>query len=199
MPLFKSRAQRRMERELEVRRGLNMIRRNIRDLERNEKDYLKKARRSRSIGANEQLHFLKATLKRTSTQRKLLERQLLNIETALQIKNQAESHSQFARSMQSVSRAIQESFGRTDFLKTQAEFEQALSKAESLERQMEIFLEVSSQSLANPDLSSDSQIVSDQEIDQLIEADPLDEERDELDDWIEKGLVETRREIGGQE
>ena len=91
MGLFKSRDERRIEREIEVRRGINLIRRNIRDLTRSEQDYIKKAQRSLQMGSQEQLKFLKQTIKRTAAQRRAMERQLLNIETAMQIKNQAAS------------------------------------------------------------------------------------------------------------
>ena len=47
MPLFKTREERRIEREIEVRKGINAIRANIRDLERNEKEYLAKAKRAK--------------------------------------------------------------------------------------------------------------------------------------------------------
>ena len=119
MRLFKSREEKRIEREIQIRKGINQIKKNIRDLERNEKEYVHKARRAVELGSGEQVEFLKKTLKRTAGQRRLMERQLLNIETAVQIKNQAEAHAGFAKAMNALARSIRESFGAADMARTQ--------------------------------------------------------------------------------
>ncbi|MCA8959542.1 MAG: hypothetical protein KDC38_03470 [Planctomycetes bacterium] len=196
MSLFKSKDERRIDREIEVRKGLNAIRRNIRDLEKNEEEYLEKAKRAARLGSDSQLKFLKQTLKRTASQRLLMERQLLNIETAMQIKNQAEAHAQFANSMNAVSKAIGDAFGRTDLTQTQREFERAMAKAESLEQQMDIFIDMSSSSMFGYEPSG-SEVISDQEIDRMIDAEVLAvEDRSELDEEIASGLEAVRRELG---
>ena len=196
MGLFKSDDDRRLEREIEVRKGINVIKRNIRELERNEKDYIKKAKRALQMASGEQVEFLKRTLKRTAAQRRAMERQLLNIETALQIKNQAEAHGQFAKSMQAVSRAIADQFERTDLNETQREFEKAMVKAESLEQQMDIFLDMTSSSMLGYEGTGD-ELVSDEEIDQMLQDEVVAEEsRSELDDAIAEGLADVRKELG---
>ncbi|MEM7261592.1 MAG: hypothetical protein AAF488_06340 [Planctomycetota bacterium] len=196
MALFKTKEERRIERQIEVRKGINAIRRNIRDLEKNEAEYVEKAKRAAQLGSTEQLSFLKQTLKRTAGQRRIMERQLLNIETALQIKNQAEAHAQFASSMNAVSHAISDAFGSTDLTQTQQEFERAMAKAESLEQQMEVFLDMSSSSMFGYE-GSGSDVVSDAEIDRMIDDEVMAEEsRSELDASIVDGLDAVRRELG---
>ena len=196
MALFKTKEERRIERQIEVRKGINAIRRNIRDLEKNEAEYIEKAKRAAQLGSTEQLSFLKQTLKRTAGQRRIMERQLLNIETALQIKNQAEAHAQFASSMNAVSHAIADAFGSTDLTQTQQEFERAMAKAESLEQQMEVFLDMSSSSMFGYE-GAGSDVVSDAEIDRMIDDEVLAEEsRSELDASIVDGLDAVRRELG---
>lgn len=196
MALFKTKEERRIERQIEVRKGINGIRRNIRDLEKNEAQYIEKAKRAAQLGSTEQLAFLKQTLKRTAGQRRIMERQLLNIETALQIKNQAEAHAQFASSMNAVSHAIADAFGNTDLSQTQQEFERAMAKAESLEQQMEVFLDMSSSSMFGYE-GSGNDVVSDAEIDRMIDDEVLAEEsRSELDESIVEGLDAVRRELG---
>lgn len=195
MGLFKSKAERKMERDLEIRKGINHVKRQIRDLERNEKDYITKAKRARKMGAKDQFSFLRNTLKKTASQKILLERQLLNIETAYQIKNQAEAHAQFAKSMNAVSSSIAETFGATDLAETQKDFETALMKAESMEQQMEIFLDSVSSSLGmEPSASAD--LVSDEEIDQMVEGEVVHEEGEPLDAEIADGLKEIEKELG---
>ncbi|MFQ5653137.1 MAG: hypothetical protein ACE5GW_00215 [Planctomycetota bacterium] len=196
MGLFKSRDDRRIEREIEVRKGINLVRRNIRDLEKNERDYLKKARQALQMGSRDQVGFLKMTIKRTASQKRALERQLLNIETALQIKNQAEAHAQFAKAMNAVSRSIGEMFGSTDLTETQREFEKAMVKAQTLEEQMDLFLDMSSSSMFGYEGAGED-LVTDEEIDRMIEDEAVAEEsKSELDQAIADGLDEVRKELG---
>lgn len=198
MGLFKSKDERRIEREMEIRKGINLIKRNLRDLERNETDYVKKARRALQMGSQDQLKFLKQTIKRTAAQRRMMERQLLNIETALQIKNQTEAHSQFAQAMRAVSMSIGEMFGSTDLTSTTKEFEKAMSKAQSLEEQMDLFLDMSSSAMGYE--GTGEEVVSDEEIDRLVEDEVVaSESGSELDESIERGLADVRRELGKEE
>ncbi|MEK7485836.1 MAG: hypothetical protein AABZ60_16060 [Planctomycetota bacterium] len=192
MGLFKSKQERRIERDLEIRKGVASIKKNIKDLEKNEREYLKKARRAKAMGSKQQYDFLKNTLKRTATQRQLMDRQLLNIETALQIKNQASAHAQFAEAMNALSKSISESFGSTDFTKTQKEFEQAMAKAETMEERMEMFLDISSESLLNKEPREE--LISDADIEALIGAE--ESESSGTDEEISKGLEEIERELG---
>jgi hypothetical protein len=195
MGLFKSREQRRIDRDIEIRKGISQIKRHIRSLEKNEKDYLKKARRARQLGSDQQLSFLKATLKKTAAQKRLMERQLLNIETALQIKNQAEAHGQFAKSINAVSGAIAEAFGSTDLAKTQAEFARAMAQAQSMEERMEIFLDLANETMLG-EATSAEELVTDEEIDSLIEAEVAQSEGEGIDKAISKGLKEIEKELG---
>lgn len=195
MGLFKSKEQRRIDRDIEIRKGISQVKRHIRSLEKNEKDYLKKARRAKQLGSDQQLSFLKATLKKTAAQKRLMERQLLNIETALQIKNQAEAHGQFAKSINAVSGAIAEAFGSTDLAKTQAEFARAMAQAQSMEERMEIFLDLANETMLG-EATSAEELVTDEEIDSLIEAEVAQTEGEGIDKAISKGLKEIEKELG---
>ncbi|MEM7166998.1 MAG: hypothetical protein AAF581_16160 [Planctomycetota bacterium] len=200
MGLFKSNEERRIEREIEVRKGLHTIKRNIRDLERNEQQYLEKARRALQMGSQEQLRFLKQTLKRTAIQRRSMERQLLNIETAMQIKNQTEAHAQFAKAMRAVSTSIGEMFGATDLTATQVDFEKAMVKAQTLEEQMDLFLDMSSSAMSGELSASGDDLVTDDEIDRMIEDEVVAEESiSELDQAIANGLDDVRKELGKED
>jgi len=195
MGLFKSREERRIERDMEVRKGLAGMKRQIKGLEKHERDYLTKARRAKSLGDDNQLKFLKGTLKRTAVSRKMLERQLLSLETAQQLKNQAEIHATFARSMQSVSNAISEAFGSTDLEKTQRDFEKAVAKAESMEQRMDLLLEMGEEMMgAEPVVADD--VISDEELDRLIEGGAVDKEGAAFDEEIAERLKRLDKELG---
>ena len=195
MSLFKSREERRLDREVEIRKGINLIKRNIRELKQNEKEYLEKAKRAKQLGSKDQFGFLKKAVKRAAGQRILMERQLLSIETANQIKNQAEAHSQFAKAMMAVSRSIAEMFGSMDLGKTQAQLEKALAKSETMEERMDIFLDVSSRSLFDWE-SGEEEVISDSEIDELIDREIAAEESGSVDHEIQEGLDEIQKELG---
>jgi hypothetical protein len=195
MPLFKSREQRRIERDVQVRQGIAQIQRQIKILEKNEKGYLAKARKAKQLGAEDQVAFLRQTLRRAMAGRMQMERQLLAIETAAQMKNQAESYSAFARSMTAVSQSIAEVFGATDLTKTQREFEKAMVQAQTMEQRMAVFLDMTTETMSSMEMTGGEDLVSDADLDRLLEADAAHEER-VMDDDIAKSLREIEKELG---
>ncbi len=198
MGLFKSKEERKLERDMEIRKGINELKRNVRGLERHEKDYLKKARRAKQIGAADQLEFIKKTIKQTAAHRRALERQLLAIETAAQRKNQMEAHGQFAKSLAAVSKSISEVFGEVNFVDMQKNFEKAMAQAETFEQQADLFLEASQETMFTESAHSED-LVSDDEIDKLIESEVAHEESKALDVEIDKGLGEIEKELRQKE
>ncbi len=198
MGLFKSKEERKLERDMEIRKGISEFKRNIKSLEKHEKDYLKKAKRAKQIGAKDQLEFIKKTIKQTAAQRRALERQLLAVETAAQRKNQMEAHGQFAKSLAAVSKSIAEVFGDVDWVQTQKNFERAMSQAESFERQVDIFLEASKETMFGEAATSED-LVTDEEIDKLIESEVARDEEKTLDGEIERGLGEIEKELRQKE
>jgi len=198
MGLFKSKEERKLERDMEIRKGINELKRNVRSLEKHEKEYIKKAKRAKSIGAGDQLEFIKRTIKQTAAQRRALERQLLAIETAAQRKNQMEAHGQFARSLAAVSKSIAEVFGDVNFADTQKNFEKAMAQAETFEQQVDVFLEASQETMFNESAYSED-LVSDDEIDRLIDTELAHDESKAVDGEIEKGLGEIERELRQKE
>ncbi|HXG62647.1 MAG TPA: hypothetical protein VNO22_14855 [Planctomycetota bacterium] len=195
MGIFKSREEKRIERDIEVRKGVNALKRNIRDLAKHERSYVEKAKRAKRIGDREQYEFLKRQLKKTAAQRRLRERQLLSIETAVQIKNQAESDADFARSMGSVAKAIADVYGSVDFAKTQKNFEKAMMQAETLQQQMEVFLEMTQEHVMAGEVEGENEVISDAEIDRMLEEETAHEEGGSVDREIEQGLKDIQDEL----
>ncbi len=195
MGIFKSREEKRIERDLEVRKGIASIKRNLKDMDKHTKEYIDKARKAKRIGDNDQLKFIKSALKKTALSKKMRERQLLSLETAMQIKNQAESDGEFARAMMEVSKSISEVYGSTDLAKTQKNFERAMMQAETLQDRMQIVVESMSDTLSTSDADAEK-ILSDKDIDRMIDDEAVHEEKGELDKEIEKGLKEIDEELG---
>jgi hypothetical protein len=195
MGIFKSKEEKRIERDIEVRKGVNSLKRNIRDLYKHEQSYVEKAKKARKIGDKDQYEFLKRQLKKTAAQRRVRERQMLSIETAVQIKNQAESDADFAKSMGSVAKAVSEVYGSVDFAKTQKNFEKAMMQAETLQQQMEIFLEMTQEHVMAGEVEGENELVSDAEIDKMLGDEVVREEGGTVDTEIEKGLKDIQDEL----
>src|SRR5215212_175921 len=140
MGLFKSKDERRIEREMKVKSGMRSIERSIRQQEKFSEDFIKNARHAKQIGDDGQYQFIRSALKKTAAVKKMLERQLLAIKNAMLIQQQAQASQQFAESMNLMAREIGRIFGEMDLTQTQAQWEKAVAQAGSMEERMEIFL-----------------------------------------------------------
>lgn len=193
MGIFKSKEERRIARDMEIKKGIQRIRRQMKELQKSEEEWLEKARKAARMGAGDQLAFVRKSLKATTFQRRMMERQLLTIEAAFQMKNQAESFSVFAESMGVVSKSINEIYKSTDLEATQKNFEHAMTQADTMSQRMDLFLDMSKDSLFETDSVGGEQLVTDDEIDQMIGVDPADRRkltREELDREIARELGE---------
>lgn len=180
MALFKSSEERRIEREMKIRQGIRRIERAIREQGKFTDEFVRNAQQARAIGDNKQYQFIRNSLKKTLTVRKLLERQLLSVKNALLIKRQAEASADFTQAMGLMAREIGRLFGETDLVKTQADWEKAMVQSQSMEERMNMFLD-SIEDIAEQDAdASAAQPVADDEIDRLIEAEAGAEQAKEM-------------------
>ena len=201
MGLFKSKDERRIEREMKIRQGMRSIEKSIRQQERFSEDFIKNARHARQIGDEQQYLFIRGALKKTAAVKKMLERQLLAIKNAMLIQQQAAASQQFAESMTLMAREIGRTFGEMDLSKTQADWERAVAQAGSIEERMELFLDSMEQTAISGASTATTRddLVSDDEIDRMIQADVLAAERaelgklDELESEIAKELGATKQ------
>ncbi len=200
MGLFKSKDERRIEREMRVKAGMRAIERSIRQQEKFSEDFIKNARHARQIGDEGQYQFIRGALKKTAAVKKMLERQLLAIRNAMLIQQQAAASQQFAESMNLMAREIGRVFGEMDLTKTQADWERAVAQAGSMEERMEVFLDsMESSALSGGTTTAREDLVTDVEIDRMISADVLAAEKaelgkmDELESEIAKELGATKQ------
>ena len=182
MGLFKSKDERRVEREMKIRGGVRAIEKSIRQQEKFAEDFIRNAQHAKKIGDEQQYQFIRGALKKTAAVKKMLERQLLSIKNAMLIQQQAQASAQFAESMNLMAREIGRVFGEMDLTKTQAQWERAVAQAGSIEERMEIFLDSMEQSAAagSSTVSAKEELVTDEEIDRMIQADVLAAEKQEL-------------------
>jgi hypothetical protein len=181
MGLFKSKEERRIEREMKIKAGLRSIEKSIREQEKFAADFIKNAQHARKIGDEGQYQFIRNALKKTHTVKRMLERQLLSIKNAMLIQKQAQASQEFAQSMNLMAAEIGRVFGEMDLTKTQAQWEKAVHQASSMEERMEVFLDSMESSAGAASASPGGrEIVSDDEIDRMIQADVLAAEKQEL-------------------
>ena len=200
MGLFKSKDERRIEREMKIRTGMRSIEKSIRQQEKFAEDFIKNARHAQQIGDQGQYQFIRGALKKTAAVKKILERQLLSIKNAMLIQQQAAASMQFAESMNLMAKEIGRVFGELDLTKTQADWERAVSQAGSIEERMELFLEsMETNAASGAPVSAPNEVVSDEEIDRMIQADVLAAEKaelgklDQLESEIAKELGATKQ------
>jgi hypothetical protein len=199
MGLFKSKDERRIEREMKIRGGIRSIERSIRQQEKFANDFVKNAQHALKIGDQGQYQFIRSALKKTATVKKMLERQLLAIKNAMLIQQQAAASQQFAESMNLMAGEISRVFGEMDLTRTQAQWERAVAQAGSIEERMEIFLDSMQDAATSGTTVATSEAVSDDEIDRMIQADVLAAEKtelgklDDLESEIAKELGATKQ------
>ena len=200
MGLFKSKDERRLEREMKIRQGMRAIERSIRQQEKFAEDFIKNAQHAKKIGDSGQYLFIRSALKKTAAVKKMLERQLLAIKNAMLIQQQAQASQQFAESMNLMAAEIGRVFGEMDLTKTQAQWERAVAQAGSMEERMEIFLDsMETSAISGGQTTAKEELVSDDEIDRMIQADVLAAEKqelgklDELESEIAKELGATKQ------
>lgn len=182
MSLFKSEEERRIERDIKIRQGIRRIEKSISEQNKFSDEFIRNARRAKQIGDNAQYIFIRNSLKKTATIKKMLERQLLAVKNALIIKRQAEASSDFAEAMGTMAREIGRMFGQTDLVRTQTEWEKAMAQSQSMEERMTMFLETVEDIAAKDTEQVPAEIVTDQEIDALIEAESEAQHAKDIDE-----------------
>ena len=179
MALFKSEEDRRIERDIKIRQGVRRIEKAIREQNKFTDEFIRNARRAREIGDDAQVRFIRNSLKKTATMKRILERQLLSVKNALLIKRQAEAGADFAKCMGMMASEINQLFGQTDLTKTQADWEKAMIQSQSMEERMDMFLD-SIEDVAAEDIEATSDRISDEDIDRMIEAESQAEHEREM-------------------
>jgi hypothetical protein len=182
MSLFKSSEERRIERDIKIRQGIRRIEKAIAEQGKFTDEFVRNARRAKEIGDNGQYVFIRNSLKKTATIKKMLERQLLAVKNALLIKRQAEASSDFVQAMSTMAGEISRMYGETDLAKTQLAWEKAMAQSQSMEERMSMFLETVEDIAARDTSSVPAEVVTDQEIDAMIEVEGQAEHAKDMDE-----------------
>ncbi len=169
MGLFKSKEERRMERDIKIRQGIRRIEKSIAEQNKFMDEFLKNARHAKQIGDMQSYHFIRNSLKKTATIKKMLERQHLAIKNALLIKRQAEASADFANAMSMMASEVGKLYGDTNLTQTQMDWEKAMLQSQSMEERMQMFLDGMEDGAAQ-DIAASNEAITDDEIDRMLEA-----------------------------
>ncbi len=170
MGLFKSKEERRIERDIKIRQGIRRIQKSISEQNKFQDEFVKNARHAKQIGDMASYQFIRNSLKKTATIKKLLERQHLAVKNALLIKRQAEAAADFAGAMSIMAQEIGRLYGEADLTKTQMDWEKAMAQSQTMGERMDMFLDGIEDTAASDVSESTVEAISDDEIDRLIEA-----------------------------
>lgn len=169
MGLFKSKEERRVERDIKIRQGIRRIEKSISEQNKFVDEFVKNARHAKEIGDMQSYAFVRNSLKKTATIKKMLERQLLAVKNALLIKRQAEATADFSDAMRMMASEVSRMYGDADMTKTQMEWEKAMAQSQNMEERMELFLDGMEDAAAS-DIASAKEAITDDEIDRMITA-----------------------------
>jgi len=193
MKLFKTQEERRIERNIQVQKTLGLFVSRMKKLRKEEEGYLRAAVEATRVRAAQQLELAKRAFKETLGQRRRLDQQLLTLKIAVQMKEQAESHLEFVKALQDVSKTISDMFTAANVAEVQKQFEVSMAKARSIGERIDLFLSSASTTMFGESLEAD-EIVTDAEIDRLVESAAAEAEN-ATDPQIDAGLDEIKREL----
>jgi hypothetical protein len=191
-----------MERDAEIRKGIRRIQKAIRESEANEAKFLEKAKRAKQLGDKQMLGLLFSNYNRARLMRATMERQLLAVETARQIKDQAETHAAFAMALGTIAKSVGSAYKEANPVKTAREFETAMDKAETLGEQMDVFLSHAADMAADVgpiDENEAENVVPREEFENMLEEEVVADEERDLDEAIDEDLADIEQKLGSGE
>ena len=194
MRFFKSKEEQLMERRVKINQALNMIKTQIKRLDRDEQEFIADARAALRDNLTPQYKMAFAAVKRTEQKIIFLRQVYLNFKIALREEEQMGVYNKFAEGILNLSKSVEQLFNSAKLEKVQIKFAQALERAKTMEERMRVIIDSSSEAItAGLDVSDVEVPVSDEEIEKLIKGEAVREEDKLFDAEIEEGLKEIEK------
>lgn len=165
MKLFKSKEEKEQERRMLVKQSMRELEKRIRKLQEQEQVYINAARVAQREGLPDQVTLAKNALKVTISERKRTYKMLLNAQVISQMKDMTKMTNEFLHAIQVISKDIA---GTTtaDMSKITNDLKLAMNKVSDQTEDLSDMLESSQDDVG--DFSTESALVTDDELDQLI-------------------------------
>ena len=191
MGLIKSKAEKEQERKMQVRRSMKELEKRIVKLREQETIYIKTAQEAMREDLPEQVKLAKEALKMTISERKRTYQMLLNARIMSQMKDMSAMTNEFLQAMHVISRDIARTT-TADMTKISNELKLAMQKVSD---QTENFTEMMADAQDDMvDISADSSMVSDDEINKLIYGNAQADEASD-DASIDSELEKLRKQL----
>lgn len=166
MKLFKSKADRDMEKRMLVRKTTQQINKYIGQLQMQKTKAIDAAKKSKIEGSQAAYNLAVSSLKMAMSQEKKAKEMLLNFELALQMRDLTSMTAGFLDGMSVISKEMKTITGDMNFAKVQKQFEEAMIGVEQTTDNIDIMLDSSEMSFAG--IASSNFSIADAEIDALI-------------------------------
>lgn len=185
--------EREIQAKINIRRTLNMMKKQSFKLDSFKKNYIEKARMASSVGNKQTYQLAKSGLKLCLTKQKFLDTMVTNFEISIQINDMNEVIGEFVKGMNTLSDQMKNITSTVDMTKSQAAYDKAIANNAGQYEALDAFLSTAVDSIESiDDMGSD---ISDDEIDKLIENQVLDAE-DRMDKEIDEKISDIKTKMG---
>ncbi|NCA92680.1 hypothetical protein EOM82_05445 [bacterium] len=190
MGIFKTKAEKELEKKMAVKKTVNSMRQHIAKLDQQKKVYIDSAKKAMQQGLAESFKLAKSGLKMCLAQQKKAQEMLLNFEIASQMKDMAKMTSEFLQGLKILSNDMVELTNEKEFAKVQLQFEQAMNGVETQTEMMDNFLSANQSTFETA--SADPNSISDDEINKLL----IDQTAEDLTDGaLQKELDDLKKRL----
>lgn len=194
MGLFKSKGDKEIEKKMLIRRTINSMNKQIAKLEEQKKMFVDKAVQAKKNGLDAQYELALTGYKMTLLQQKRAQEMLLNFEITSQMKDMTMMTREFLGGMSVLSKEMAKLADEKEFYEVQKQFETAMGKAERQAEQMELFMDMSSDTFKTA--AGNTAAIDDAELRGMIERDAGKDAFS--DDAIDKELQELRKKLDSE-
>ena len=145
MGLFKSKAEKKLEQKLAIKKTLNSLNKQVNELENTKKSAIEKARVAKENGLTAEYNLALSLYRASVTQQKRAREMLLNFEITTQMKDMASLTKEFLKGLSVLSNEMVKLTNNKDFLKVQQQFEKAITGVETQAQQLDVMMDESEQ------------------------------------------------------
>lgn len=196
MGIFKSKAQKELEQKMVIKKTLNNLNKQIKELEEKKKIAITKAKEAKEKGLSSEYNLALSMYRMSVTQQERAQEMLLNFEITTQMKDMAALTSEFLKSLSLLSKEMVKLTNNKDFLKVQQQFEKAITGVEMQAEQIDVMMDSSEERFVNTAFDQNS--ISDEDFEKIIEEELVQAESDgQLN--IDEELSNLRKRLDIQE
>ena len=181
-----------IERRVQFKRNKAKVEGYVRNMKEKEQRFLALGKKAHRLGDQAQLDHIAKNILWIQGQRKHWERFGLMLETMEVKRDQVAATGAFVESMKAMTTSILKSVGAADLTKMQVDMERALARADTLEEQIAVVMEVSVDS-AFTKMDEDSEQLG--ELKRLIGEESSQDEGETFDARIDEGLRSIEKEL----